>query len=98
MKKTIFFGLILMFFSCKKKMTREELETKLKDTFTSSLYERVNYDSSKVKYRVLEIAYFEEPNAYSCEFKVKMILPDHDTTGSMKATIMKDFSKVDRIN
>ncbi len=98
MKKTILFLMLALFFGCKKKMTREELETKLKNAFITSLYERVNNDSSKVKYHVLELVYFEEANAYSCEFKVKMILPDHDTTGSMKATIMKDFKKVDRIN
>ncbi len=98
MKKTLFFLCLVAFFACSRKMTKQELEAKLTNAFVTSLYDKLNYDSSKVKYRVLDIAYFEEANAYSCEFTVKMILPDRDTTGSMKATVMKDFKTVARIN
>jgi hypothetical protein len=49
---------------------------------------------------VLEVVYFEDKADYICEFKVNMkekhdnILKD--TTGSMSATISKDFKTVTR--
>jgi len=93
--------LILLFaaaISCKAKNTTPgETEATLKTTMQSYLYSVVNNDSSNVKYRVVDVTYFEEKDKYICEFKVNMIAKMFDTTGIMKAHISKDFKKVDRI-
>jgi hypothetical protein len=93
--------LILLFaaaISCKAKNTTPgETEASLKSAMQSYLYSVVNNDSSNVKYRVVDVTYFEEKDKYICEFKVNMIAKMFDTTGIMKAHISKDLKKVDRI-
>ena len=86
-----------MSLSCRFTVSREEVETKLKKTMTEYLYKSVNNDSSKVKYRVLNVIFFEEKTLYRCEFDVKLSRPNGwDTTGKMTADIRKDFKKVVR--
>ncbi len=96
MKKILFFLLLLPAFACHKKLTRPEVEEYLKKTFIVSLYELVNNDSTKVRYHIEGVAFYEEADYYDCQFKVKMLLQNHDTTGIMKATVTKDFLKVVR--
>jgi hypothetical protein len=44
-------------------------------------------------FKVIDVAWFEEPKYYRCEFTVKMTLPDgRDTTGTKKERISKDYS------
>ena len=76
----------------------EDMETKLKSTMTDYLYKSVNYDSSKVKYHIENVYYFDDKIKYICEFKV-MMMPagGRDTVGTMKAFVSKDFKKVSRI-
>ena len=97
MKKTAICLLLLSTIACRKKYTRSEIESELSNAMLRSLYEKVDNDSSRVKYRVQQVYYFEEPNSFDCEFRVKMLVNGHDTTGVMKATIDKKFSKVTRI-
>ena len=93
--------LILLFaaaISCKaKNSTPGETEASLKTAMQTYLYNAVNNDWSNVKYRVVNVIYFEEKDKYICEFKVNMIAKMFDTTGTMKANISKDFKKVDRL-
>jgi len=96
MKKILFFLLLLLAFACRKKFTRTEIEEHLKKALIVSLYERVNNDSTQVKYRIQQVIFYQEKDYYDCEFTVKMLLKDHDTTGIMKAIIPTDFSKVTR--
>lgn len=61
------------------------------------LYKQVNDDSTKVKYRVEDVAYFPEKKECICDFKVRMVVPDKlDTIGVMRAYISKDFKDVKR--
>ena len=63
------------------------------------LYKQVNNDSSKVKYQVKDVSYFAEKKLYTCDFKVRMILPGRlDTTGTMRAYISKDFKEIKRVD
>ncbi len=82
--------------ACQKKPKPEEIQQHLKKAMTEFLYNSVNNDSTRVKFRVQEVIYFEQDNGYECEFKVGMIQNEKDTTGVMKALVTKDFAKVSR--
>jgi hypothetical protein len=92
------FGLLL--FSCKKKQTRQELEENLKTAMELSLNNQPRIDTSRLKFKVNEVKFYEGKKVYNCEFKVNMKqkLPDRfvDTVGYMSADISKDFKTVTR--
>jgi hypothetical protein len=92
----LLFGLML---SCKAKNTSADLENDLKATMQTYLYKDKNNDSANVKFRVLDVIYYDDKlkNMYDCEFKVNMKTKSLDTTGTMKANISKDFKKVVRL-
>jgi len=81
---------------CKRKLAREEIEIQLKKSMHTFLMQQIKFDSSRVKFDVQQVKYFEDRNFYECEFVVHMIDPGHDTTGEMMARISKDFSIVKR--
>lgn len=83
-------------FACKRRHTPEQLEKDLMQTFQASLYQANDNDSSKAKYDVLSVIYYEDVNDFICTFKVHMRSPLLDTTGTMKAHITKDIQKVSR--
>ncbi len=82
--------------ACKRTMTHDEVEFQLKKAMERGLYETINNDSSKTKFEVLKVAFFEDKNFYDCEFIVRLKEPGYDTTGSMAAYITKDFKKMNR--
>ena len=95
MKKISMLFVVVVLFACNRNLSPEELETKLKSTMIDYLYKGVNYDSSKVKYRVQEVIYYIDKDYYDCEFKVFMsVTGGKDTLGDMRANISKDFTKV----
>lgn len=96
MKKILTCLLFLGLLACQKRPKPAEIEERLKKAFSGFLYGSVNNDSSRVKFRVTEVIYFEEKEGYECEFKVNMSQAGKDTLGVMKATVAKDFSKVSR--
>jgi hypothetical protein len=96
MKKILACFLLLSLIACQKKPKPAEVTERLKKAFTGFLYESVNNDSSRVRFRVEEVIYYEEQEGYECEFKVNMLQAGKDTLGVMKATVAKDFSKVSR--
>ncbi len=95
MKKLLLGGLIFLI-SCQANNSQSQIQRQLKKVMTDFLYKSVNYDSSKVKYHVLDVIYYEDKMNYECEFTVHMIQSGHDTTGSMRAYISKDFKTVNR--
>ena len=96
MKKILACLLLIISLSCQKKPKPAEVEKHLKKAMTSFLYESVNNDSSRVKFYVKEVFFFEDTEFYECEFNVQMQQNGKDTTGVMKARVTKDFSKVNR--
>ncbi|HXL57549.1 MAG TPA: hypothetical protein VN958_14895 [Chitinophagaceae bacterium] len=95
MKKIFVLFFIVILTACNINSSPEELEAKLKSTMTDYLYKSVNYDSSKVKYHVQEVIYYNDKDYYDCEFKVLMsVTGGKDTVGGMWARISKDFTKV----
>jgi hypothetical protein len=89
-----------LFFSCVKKTTRKETEESLKTAMDLYLNHQPKIDTSKVKFNVLEVIYFEDKSIYICNFKVHMKARNNDqiidTTGAMRARISKDFRTVSR--
>ena len=97
MKNTILTILILIAgISCKRNLSRTEVENQLKSAMTSFLYKGVNNDSSIIKFVVKSVNYYEDKTYYECEFVVFNHDRKHDTTGLMGARISKDFSIVKR--
>jgi len=90
---------ILILISCEANLSHDEIETKLKNTMTDFLYKGNNYDSSKVKYHIKEIIFYNDDirHSYDCQFKVQMSVKGRkDTVGIMFAVISKDFKDVKR--
>jgi hypothetical protein len=83
-----------------KKDSRKETEENLMTTMGLYLNHQAKIDTSRVKFQVLEVAFFEGKMGYICNFKVnmkqKMDSMIKDTTGSMSANISKDFKTVSR--
>ena len=90
--------LTLSVWGCKRKVadTKEKTEIRLKAAMQSELYRAVNNDSSKIKYRVLDVTYFEEKSRFVCEFNVRLMQNGHDTIGIMTADISRDMTVVKR--
>jgi hypothetical protein len=86
--------------SCLKRENRKETEENLKTAMDLYLNHQRQIDTSRVKFKVLEVTFFEGKLGYICNFKVNMkerrdsILTD--TTGFMNANISKDFKDVSR--
>ena len=92
----------ILFFSCVKKTSKKETEENLKTAMGLYLNHQPRVDTALVKFKVLEVTYFEEKNVYLCEFKVNLKQKVNnqlvDTTGIMSANISKDFRDVSRKN
>ncbi|HEY4935861.1 MAG TPA: hypothetical protein VII44_04740 [Puia sp.] len=83
-------------------MSRKEVEESLKTAMELYLNHGPRIDTSRIKFNVLEVAFFEDTAVYICDFKVhlkeKRIDRMIDTTGSMSARISKDFKNITRTN
>lgn len=92
--------LIVVFFAImacgEKTKIRSEVSVHLNKAMSAYLYDKVHNDSSKVKYDVQEVIFFEDATFYECEFKVRVQSTGKDTTGIMKARVSKDFTHVNR--
>jgi hypothetical protein len=56
------------------------------------------HDTNRVKYEILDVAYYDDPKYYICQFKVRMKVPAQrlDTVGMMSGTVSHDFQEVHR--
>ena len=98
MKKYAVLFLTFLLFACNAMDGKDQdPREKLKAAMIDALYKAVNYDSSKVKYRIEEVIYYEDTKYYDCQFKLTMMRSGNtDTTGSVWAFISKDFKEVKR--
>lgn len=100
--RLLFIVLFVLTIACKAK---DSINDDLKNTMQSYLYNEINNDSSKIKYNVQNVVFFndKEKQRYVCEFTVNMreftvdSKTKFDTTGMMKAYISKDLKKVTRL-
>jgi len=62
------------------------------------LWTEHNKDTSKTKFQILDVNYFEDKTFFECQFKVHMYVlsTGFDTVGMMAARISKDFATVNR--
>src|SRR5882757_1954137 len=86
--------------SCLKKDDKKQTEENLKTAMDLYLNHNPKVDTSRVRFKTLEVSYYEAKMGYICDFKVNMkekrdttIL---DTTGMMSANVSKDFRDVSR--
>lgn len=93
-------GLGLLLFSCLKKTSKKEVEDNLKTAMNLYLNHQPRLDTSKVRFKVLDVSYYEDKMTYICEFRVNMSRKINnqirDTSGIMAANISKDFKTVGR--
>ena len=97
MKLTTVLLLITLLVACARNPnaeTRAKQELRLMQAMQKKLYNDINNDSSKIKFHVLNVTFFEDKDLYECEFKVELKQLNHDTIGIMTADISKDLSKV----
>jgi hypothetical protein len=87
-------------FACVMSNSEPDVETDLKSAMQKYLYSQVNNDSSNVQYRVQSVIFYNDAknNFYICDFTVYMKVRSFDTTGTMRATISRDFKTVKRIS
>ncbi len=93
------FGLLSLV-SCLKKQSKKDTVENLKAAMNTYLNHQPQIDTSRVKFQVLEVVFYEEKANYLCEFKVNMKqkTPTRliDTTGTMNARVSKDFKDISR--
>ena len=92
----VFFCCFCLILSCQRPASRADTERQLKATLSSYLQKAAAKDSSKIRFEVTDVTYFQDSTFYECEFKVHLIGNGKDTTGVMTARIAADFSKVVR--
>lgn len=91
-----YFLLLLFAMGCERKPRTVDLPQRLKTTMAEFLSKAAKSDSTHTKFNVQEVVYYEDKDYFDCDFKVRMIAGQKDTTGEMRARITKDFSKVTR--
>ncbi|CAN5598734.1 hypothetical protein BH10BAC2_BH10BAC2_32250 [soil metagenome] len=97
MKRLIALLFLIIASACNRNPAPVDLQANLKSTMVNYLYSTVKYDSSKVRYAIVDdVIYFDDKTWYICDFKVKMTLIEQqkDTVGTMRAYVSKDFKEV----
>src|SRR5579864_9087327 len=98
-QRQIAIGCILFFvISCARKTPPVDVPASLKSAWLTYLQHQPNYDSTRVRFEVKDVAFFADTAAYICQFKVRMVVPskNQDTVGMMSGTVSKDFAVVHR--
>ncbi|MBS1606320.1 MAG: hypothetical protein JST42_26915 [Bacteroidetes bacterium] len=87
---------VLLACACERPVPDPDVPGHLKTAMAQFLNQSVGADSARVKFEVKDVSYFKDSTFYECEFKVRMVRPGKDTTGSMTARITRDFKNVSR--
>jgi hypothetical protein len=81
--------------SCKRSLSPAEVKDNLEKAMASRLIEEQGSDTTRIKFQMLDVNYFEDKDFYECEFSVRLFREGgKDTTGIIKGRVSKDFSKV----
>ena len=96
MKPVLFFSALIILVACARTKSPADTRDQLKSAMISFL--ATEKDTTRAKFEILDVYYFEEKKSYTCEFKVRMRIPDAhiDTIGKMRALISRDFKTVTR--
>jgi hypothetical protein len=98
MKRIPIFCVFLLIVACKRAHSVAEVRKELSKAMLTSLWTDHNKDTSKVKFEILDVNYFEDTTFFECEYKVHMhiVKTGFDTVGMMAARVSKDFITVKR--
>jgi hypothetical protein len=96
MKIIVIFLTVFTLAACKRHVSKSYVEDRLKTTMKSFLINKKNLDTTKTRFTVLSVVYFEDSTFYDCEFKVNLKEAGLDTTGIMSARISKEFVVIKR--
>ncbi len=83
--------LVFTFAACKRHVSKNYVEDRLKTTMKAFLTNKKGLDTTRTRFTVLSVVYFEDSTFYDCEFNVNLKEGNLDTTGVMSARISKDF-------
>lgn len=92
-------GCIFLFtLACERPLPPPRVQEHLKSAWLTYLHRQPTYDSTKVSFQIVDVAYFEDTTYYICNFKVRMKVPSRnlDTVGTMSGYVSKDFKVVHR--
>ena len=96
--KTIHFFLITSLLTvpgCQRHLSPAEVKDNLEKAMAAYLIEQQGGDTSRLKFKMEDVNYFEDKDFYECEFSVRLFRQGGaDTTGLIKGRVSKDFSKV----
>jgi|SRR5882757_1385129 len=97
MKLAALFLVLSLGISCKRALTPAEVKDNLEKAMTAKLIEEQGGDTTRLKFRMVDVNYFEDKDFYECEFQVRLFRPGrNDTTGIIRGRVSKDFSKVSK--
>jgi hypothetical protein len=81
--------------SCKRSLSPAEVKDNLEKAMATHLIEEQGGDTTRLKFKMVDVNYFEDKDFYECEFSVRLLREGgKDTTGLIKGRVSKDFSKV----
>ncbi|MES1159895.1 MAG: hypothetical protein ABUM51_03995 [Bacteroidota bacterium] len=95
MKPATLLLLVSLLASCKRTLSPAEVKDNLEKAMTAKLIDEQGGDTTRLKFRMIDVDYFEDKDFYECEFQVRLFRQNGtDTTGIVKGRVSKDFSKV----
>lgn len=95
MKLTTFLLILALGISCKRALSPAEVKDNLEKAMAARLLEEQGGDTTRFKFKMLDVNYFEDKDFYECEFQVRLLRQNGtDTTGIIRGRVSKDFSKV----
>ena len=87
--------LVMLAAGCRQRqLSQTEMENKLKKTMKDYLDKKQH---EGVAFTITDVIFYPEKTFYRCQFHVDMHYGNKDTSGIMTANILKDFSKVERL-
>lgn len=101
MKKSFFLCLVLIIvlgYACQRAHPPSDVKKGLSKAMLNFLWHDKRNDTSKIRFEIMDVTFFEERNFYECEYKVRLhvIATGYDTIGTMTANVSKDFARVKR--
>ena len=88
---------ILLGISCKRALSPAEVKDNLEKAMAAKLIQEQGGDTTRLKFQIMDVNYFEDKDFYECEFQVRLFRQGGgDTTGIIRGRVSKDFSKVNK--
>lgn len=87
----------LIAMACERKPPAPDIKAKLEKAMADQLSQEHPGTAQYRQFTILDVAWYEETDHYDCEFKVRLHRANGtDTTGLIKGTVSKDFTRVSK--